>query len=72
MPDDDYTLPCEPLKSHEILNDKIMFMLCSGTGYSAAFTVSVCKKTSLKHLRTKVTPDYHLTYSKNGGNLGSE
>ena len=25
-----------------------------------------------KHLHTKVTPDFHLTYSKNGGNLGSE
>ena len=27
---------------------------------------------SWKHLHTKVTPDFHLTYSKNGGNLGSE
>ena len=27
---------------------------------------------SRKHLRTNVTPDLHLTYSKNGGNLGSE
>ena len=27
---------------------------------------------SRKHLRTKVTPDLHLTYSKNDGNLGSE
>ena len=26
--------------------------------------------TSWKHIRTKVTPDLHLTYSKNGGNLG--
>ena len=26
--------------------------------------------TSGKLLRTKVTPDLHLTYSKNGGNLG--
>ena len=30
------------------------------------------KGASRKHLRTKVTPDFHLTYSKNGGNLGSE
>ena len=30
------------------------------------------KQTSRKHLRTKVTPDFHLTYSKNGGNLGSK
>ena len=28
--------------------------------------------TSRKYLRTKVTPDFYLTYSKNGGNLGSE
>ena len=28
--------------------------------------------TSRKYLRTKVTPDFHLTYSKNGGNLGLE
>ena len=27
---------------------------------------------SRKHLRRKVTPDFHLTYSKNGGNQGSE
>ena len=27
-------------------------------------------KTSRKLLRIKVTPDLHLTYSKNGGNLG--
>ena len=27
---------------------------------------------SQKHLSTKVTQDFHLTYSKNGGNLGSE
>ena len=26
--------------------------------------------TSRKHLRKKVTPDLHLTYSKNWGNLG--
>ena len=25
---------------------------------------------SRKHIRTKLTPKFHLTYSKNGGNLG--
>ena len=30
------------------------------------------KSPSRKHLRTKVTPDFHLRNSKNGGNLGSE
>ena len=29
-----------------------------------------CKFPSRKLLRIKVTPDLHLTYSKNGGNLG--
>ena len=33
---------------------------------------AVSKSTSQKHLRTNVTPDFHVTYSKNGGNLGSE
>ena len=28
------------------------------------------QKSSRKLLRIKVTPDLHLTYSKNGGNLG--
>ena len=32
--------------------------------------VAHISSTSRKHLRTKVTPDMHLTYSKNGGNLG--
>ena len=30
----------------------------------------VYQKASRKRLRIKVTPDLHLTYSKNGGNLG--
>ena len=30
------------------------------------------ESTSRKHLRTKVTSDFHLTYSKNGEKLGSE
>ena len=29
-----------------------------------------CRVSSRKLLRIKVTPDLHLTYSKNGGNLG--
>ena len=38
------------------------------------FPADIKSVTSLitKHLRTKVTPDFHLTYSKNRGNLGSE
>ena len=31
---------------------------------------AICSSTSRKLLRIKVTPDLHLTYSKNGGNLG--
>ena len=33
-------------------------------------TVKILGTASRKHLRTKVTPDLHLTYSKSGGNLG--
>ena len=36
------------------------------------FSENTKNKISQKHLRTKVTPEFHLTYSKNGGNLGSE
>ena len=32
--------------------------------------IRVCLYASGKHLRTKVTPDFRLTYSKNGGTLG--
>ena len=45
------------------------------TGYTWNSGTSACDTSSgipssRKHLRTKVTPDLHLTYSKNGGNLG--
>ena len=33
-------------------------------------TIYIKNSTSRKLLRIKVTPDLHLTYSKNGGNLG--
>ena len=36
----------------------------------AIFTFSEFGAPSRKLLRIKVTPDLHLTYSKNGGNLG--
>ena len=32
--------------------------------------IEINKSSSPKRLRIKVTPDLHLTYSKNGGNLG--
>ena len=40
--------------------------------FALAIIASLVKISSRKHLRTKVTPDFHLSYSKNGGNLGSE
>ena len=40
--------------------------------YFLFFGICFASKASRKHLRTKVTPDFHLTYSENGGNLGSE
>ena len=33
---------------------------------STIFLDKPCKLTTRKHLRTKVTPDFHLTYSKIG------
>ena len=38
----------------------------------AAVFIFQGKPLSRKHLRTKETLDFHLTYSKNGGNVGSE
>ena len=40
--------------------------------YRFVMNVSDHFLTSQKHLRTKMTPDFHLTYSTNWGNLGSE
>ena len=40
--------------------------------WSSGYSLQFKKYPSRKHLRTKVTPDFHLTYSKNGGYLGSE
>ena len=40
--------------------------------YFEGFPIPLVSDTSRKHLRTKVSPVFYLTYSKNGGNLGSE
>ena len=59
------------VKNRSILRRHVIVMY-----NNCRFLVSAHKKrgikTSRKHLRTKVTPDFHLTYNKNGGNLGSE
>ena len=44
----------------------VKLLISRGASFSARYF------TSRKHLHTKVTPDFHLTYSKNGGNTGSE
>ena len=38
--------------------------------HNAIVALQQYRETSRKHLRKKVTPDFHLTYIKNGGNLG--
>ena len=43
----------------------ISFAYCYGS-------VESYNSASRKYFRTKVTPDFYLTYSKNAGNLGSE
>ena len=45
---------------------------CFSNTYFLEVNYSKLSYASQKHLRTKVTPDFHLTYSKNVGNLGSE
>ena len=40
--------------------------------FAKQMSIHVISFSSRKHLRTKVNPDFHLTYSKNWGNLGSE
>ena len=41
----------------------------TGNNYFQPFVPVRYGNTSRKRLRIKVTPDLHLTYSKNGGNL---
>ena len=45
--------------------DYVVFVVSS---FQCKFVNADFHCTSRKHLRTKVTPDLHLTYSKNGGN----
>ena len=45
------------------------FSVITGQDWSMIF-IEQWSVTSRKLLRIKVTPDLHLTYSKNGGNLG--
>ena len=47
------------------------FLDCSCVRVSVSQAFLSCFLTR-KHLHTKVTPDFHLTYSKNRGNLGSD
>ena len=63
---------------------RLCFRICKKTVFSRCGSYSILHRCvivislvlawplSRKHLRTKVTPDFHLTYGKNGGNLGSE
>ena len=44
--------------------------LVTATGDTDKYSEKQANKASRTYLRTKVTPDLHLTYSKNGGNLG--
>ena len=45
-------------------------MMTANSKNSGLMNCSLSKVTSRKHLRTKVTPDIHLTYSENGGKSG--
>ena len=58
------------LISHCLNNNKNLYS--AFIDFKKAFDFVVRDVSSRKHFRTKVAPDFHLTYSKNGGNLGSE
>ena len=47
-------------------------VVCSVFSLHCLFCFYNTNPSSRKHLRTKVSPDFHLTYSKHGGTLGSE
>ena len=55
-----------------ILNENTVWhQSCASAGtWCSSCSLRMRKHTSRKLLRIKVTPDLHLTYSKNGGNLG--
>ena len=70
---------CRAFGSSEglIIMEDIIFNIACSLGISQQevgldFLFNKYYISSRKHLRTKVTPDFHLTYSQNGGNLGSE
>ena len=57
----------QPVKTNGPFPLKDFFQLQSGHSISVTSVFKVVKTvSSRKHLRTKVTPDFHLTYSKNG------
>ena len=51
-------------------NEEILFTLAINDHNDDAFRLTSKFRPSRKLLRIKLTPDLHLTYSKNGGNLG--
>ena len=68
---------CSPLVCVNIVSTQLNRQSDSllGKSYSLDLFIQLYKYalvaiSSRKHLRTKVTSDLHLTYSKNGGNLG--
>ena len=48
----------------------MQFTKCVICESSKLLTKHIKHNSSRKHLRTNVTPDFYLTYSKNWGNLG--
>ena len=48
----------------------MMFGVSDKIRHKLGCTTTKIAGASREHLCTKVTPDLHLTYSRNGGNLG--
>ena len=51
----------------DLVNINLFFQIVTVQSHTFYYSAA---KASRKLLRIKVTPDLHLTYSKNGGNLG--
>ena len=63
--DEDDCRPNNPCANGGSCTDGVNTFTCNcATGYTGATCAT--SKSSRKHLRTKVTPDFHLTYSKIG------
>ena len=69
----DQTLDINQINGAPVTNSKLVVSFVVQYMYEHRLDISSLSiniNPSREHLHTKVTPTLHLTYSKNGGNLG--